>query len=326
MDVERAEQAKKLERSGRPLTAVSLFGVGAAVVAAAVAAFAVSGGIGMFSEPGQVASAPAPDLFAERYPTELDAAPQAAERDQHLQRAKAQLTADLRFLAPQTPPEGPTIAAVAGPRIPVPKPRPVVVGLMANYGAAADTKQVQASGPIDVSTAIRNVFAMLPPGLQLASANPDGGVKSDGQDLAPDLTALGKQTALYDISARTVYMPDGSRLEAHSGLGELMDDVRFVHVRDRGPTPPNVYELSFREKPFHGVKALRMKPVGDGDLFGRDGLLTHSYLIGPNGESNGCVSFKDYDAFVKAFSNGDVKRLVVVKSVKDEAVKVARRS
>jgi hypothetical protein len=327
MDVKRARQAKSLERSGRLLTAGSLFGIGIAVVAAAaVAAFAVFGGIGMFSESSDVTSVQAPDLFAERYPVELNAALLAAERDKHLQRAKAQLTADLRSLAPQTPPEEPTIAAVAGPRVPIPKPRPVVVGLMANYGAAADAKQVQTSGPFDVSAAIRNVFAMLPPGLRLASANPDGGVKGDGQDPAPDLTALGKQTALYDISARTVYMPDGSRLEAHSGLGDLMDDVRFVHVRDRGPTPPNVYELSFREKPFHGVTALRMKPVGDGDLFGRDGLLTHSYLIGPNGESNGCVSFKDYDAFLKAFSNGDVKRLVVVKSVRDEAVKVARRS
>lgn len=132
--------------------------------------------------------------------------------------------------------------------------------------------------------------------------------------------------ALYDISARTVYMPDGSRLEAHSGLGGYLDDVRFINVRDRGPTPPNVYELSPREKPFHGVQALRMKPVGEGDLFGRSGLLTHSYLMGPSGDSNGCVSFKDYDAFLKAFNSGEVKRLVVVKSVRDDAIRVARKT
>ena len=45
---------------------------------------------------------------------------------------------------------------------------------------------------------------------------------------------------------------------------------------------------------------------------GRDGLLTHSYLLGPNGDSNGCVSFKNYDKFLTAFENGEVKRLVVV--------------
>lgn len=153
---------------------------------------------------------------------------------------------------------------------------------------------------------------MLPPGLELASVNPDGGILSDGQGKAPDLTVYGKQTALYDVSARTVYMPDGSRLEAHSGLGELMDDVQFIHVRDRGPTPPAVYELSLREKLFHGVKALRMKAVGDGELYGRDGLLTHSYLIDPRGDSNGCVSVRNYDAVLNAFSSG-VKRLVVLK-------------
>lgn len=296
------------------------------VAGAAVAASAIFYVFGTFSGAthGPAASAPATDVFASRFPAELAAA-KPAPRDVDVQRARAQLAADLRGLIPPTP-EPPSVAAIASPKVPVPRPRPVAVSLMANYGAAVDAKQAPTSGPLDVSTAIRNVFAMLPPGLQLASANPDGGIGSDGRDPAPDLAALGKQTALYDISARTVYMPDGSRLEAHSGLGELLDDVRFVHVRDRGATPPNVYELSVREKPFHGVTALRMKPVGDGDLFGRDGLLTHSYLIGPNGESNGCVSFKDYDAFLKAFTNGDVKRLVVVKSVKDDVVKVAKRS
>jgi hypothetical protein len=47
-----------------------------------------------------------------------------------------------------------------------------------------------------------------------------------------------RYTAVYDISARTVYMPDGSRLEAHSGLGSRLDDPRFVHERMHGATPP----------------------------------------------------------------------------------------
>jgi hypothetical protein len=35
-------------------------------------------------------------------------------------------------------------------------------------------------------------------------------------------------------------------------------------------------------------------------------------MLGPNGDSNGCVVFKNYEAFLQAFQNGDVKRLVVV--------------
>jgi len=269
--------------------------------------------------------APEPVRFAQRFPTELIAPSRDLQLDARLKQATAQLAEAMRAQAALAVAELPLPGNALASRIPIPRARPVVAGLMADYGAVA--RPAAAAGPLDdVSSAIRNVFAMLPPSLKLASLAPDGGISRDGRDEAPDLSALGKQTALYDISARTVYMPDGSRLEAHSGLGELIDDVRFVNVQDRGPTPPNVYELSYREKPFHGVQALRMKPVGDGDLFGRSGLLTHSYLMGPNGDSNGCVSFKDYDAFLKAYAAGDVKRLVVVKSLKDETVKVARKT
>ena len=36
-----------------------------------------------------------------------------------------------------------------------------------------------------------------------------------------------RHTAVYDISAHTVYLPDGTRLEAHSGLGSRLDDPAF---------------------------------------------------------------------------------------------------
>jgi hypothetical protein len=120
-------------------------------------------------------------------------------------------------------------------------------------------------------------------------------------------------TAVYDISARTVYLPDGTRLEAHSGLGAYLDDPRHVDLPMRGATPPHVYELRSREELFHGVAALRLIPVGgDASIFGRAGLLAHSYMLGPNGDSNGCVSFKDYEAFLKAFQDGKITRLAVV--------------
>ena len=119
-------------------------------------------------------------------------------------------------------------------------------------------------------------------------------------------------TAVYDISARTVYLPDGTRLEAHSGLGDRLDNPRYVSERALGPTPPHLYELVMREAPFHGVQALRLNPIGDGELFGRAGLLAHPYMLGPNGDSNGCVSVKEYEAFLRAYQNGQVKRLAVV--------------
>ena len=131
---------------------------------------------------------------------------------------------------------------------------------------------------------------------------------------ATSLDRLGydRQTAIYDISARIVYLPDGTRLEAHSGLGTALDDVRYVGERAVGPTPPHLYELTMRESLFHGVQAIRLNPVGEGGLYGRAGLLAHPYMLGPNGDSNGCVSFKDYEAFLRAYQNGQINKLAVV--------------
>jgi hypothetical protein len=122
-----------------------------------------------------------------------------------------------------------------------------------------------------------------------------------------------RQTAVYVISDKKVYMPDGSVLEAHSGLGDKMDDPRFVRIRMHGATPPHVYELTMREALFHGVEAIRMTPIrGEEAIFGRAGILAHTYMLGPNGQSNGCVSFKDYDAFLDAFKDGRITRLAVI--------------
>jgi len=138
------------------------------------------------------------------------------------------------------------------------------------------------------------------------------------------LPEVGSRTAIYDIAARTVYLPNGDRLEAHSGLGDKLDDPRYINVRMRGPTPPNVYELALREQLFHGVRAIRLNPVDDGKMFGRDGMLAHTYMLGANGQSNGCVSFRDYQKFLQAFLRGEVERLVVVTHLGDAPLRTAR--
>ena len=125
------------------------------------------------------------------------------------------------------------------------------------------------------------------------------------------------RTAIYDISSQMVYLPDGRRLEAHSGLGSYMDNPRYVEIKNEGPTPPNTYRLALRENLFHGVRAIRLIPVGDGNMFGRDGMLAHHYLLGPNGQSNGCVSFANYPEFLNAYLNGDIDRLVVVERLEN---------
>lgn len=125
-----------------------------------------------------------------------------------------------------------------------------------------------------------------------------------------------RDTAVYDITAKTVYLPDGTKLEAHSGLGSNLDDPRSSRVRMRGVTPPHIYNLKPREALFHGVPALRLTPIGgESAIYGRDGLLAHTFMLGPNGDSNGCVSFKDYYAFLDAYRNKGIRKLAVLARV-----------
>ncbi len=110
-----------------------------------------------------------------------------------------------------------------------------------------------------------------------------------------------------------MYPPSGLALEAHSGMGDLMDNPDHVDQRMVGATPPAIYDLKPREKPFHGVRALRMTPAEGTSALGRVGLLTHNYTLGPRGDSNGCVSIRFYDRFIKAYDDGEFNRLVVVR-------------
>jgi len=156
----------------------------------------------------------------------------------------------------------------------------------------------------------------------LAYARPDAGASDDDEDAMPTLKkglsapVARSGVAVYDISANVVYLPNGERLEAHSGLGKMRDNPRFVHAKNRGPTPPHTYNLTMRESLFHGVEAIRLNPVGGaGYVYNRVGLLAHTYMLGARGDSNGCVSFRDYKRFLAAFKRGQIRQLVVVTSM-----------
>jgi hypothetical protein len=141
----------------------------------------------------------------------------------------------------------------------------------------------------------------------------DSAVGSVSAYAPPDLPKGDEQkVAIYDIVGHTVHMPNGERLEAHSGLGQHFDEPASYKIRMRGPTPPNVYRLTMRERLFHGVPAIRLTPLDYPAMNGRDGILAHTYMLGPRGESNGCVSFRNYSRFLEAFRRGEVNRMIVV--------------
>ena len=210
--------------------------------------------------------------------------------------------------------------------VPLPRSRPAAADMVAAAGPAPGQALALAQTDSPARPAERSLVQKLSDfgRVTLASLTPDGLFRRKG----PDLAALGYDgvTAVYDIKAHAVYLPSGVVLEAHSGMGSMRDDLDHVNVPMTGATPPAEYELKPRERIFHGVAALRMTPVEGSDIYGRSGLLVHSYMLGTNGDSNGCVSIKDYDRFLKAYNDGEVNRLVVIPSLSGATVATQRAS
>ncbi|TPM27047.1 DUF2778 domain-containing protein [Mesorhizobium sp. B2-3-4] len=216
------------------------------------------------------------------------------------------------------------------PQYDTPQPKVVEQDKPAQQPKALAQKPAPQAKPVQVARQPARQGRSGENGDVLAYAKPDtpsGGLGQAFRNLfnGPSAgTGAGHGVAVYDISAKTVYMPDGQRLEAHSGLGAMVDQPRYVHVKDRGPTPPNTYNLSLRESRFHGVEALRLTPVSGGNKYNRNGLLAHTYMLrGGRAESNGCVVFRDYARFLAAFKKGKVTRLVVVDRLRGSATRVA---
>jgi Protein of unknown function (DUF2778) len=197
-------------------------------------------------------------------------------------------------------------ASVVQNAVPLPQPAPQTRTAALRDGA----HRVMADAVADTRSIWEKLFGKPASALTLAYASAETGSLGSGHGAASGL--YDRSTAVYDITAHKVYMPDGTALEAHSGLGALLDDPRHADVINRGVTPPAVYDLQPREALFHGVAALRLIPQDEDQALGRTGLLAHSYMLGPNGDSNGCVSFKDYEAFLQAYKNHEITRLAVV--------------
>jgi len=229
----------------------------------------------------------------------------------------AALSAPVRAVAQEAPDvlPAPSHSERIAQKVILPAPRPA--SAPARNAAMADSTQGNQITP-DTPSAKQSIFATIfekvfgkPTQVKLAYATSDDGASDDQTEPG----RYDQWTAVYDISAHTVYMPDGTQLEAHSGFGSLLDDPSHADEKMRGVTPPNVYDLELREERFHGVRALRLIPEDAQKVFGRAGLLAHSFMLGPNGDSNGCVSFKNYDAFLQAYLDHKVKRLAVVTSL-----------
>lgn len=247
---------------------------------------------------------------------------------------------------PEEPPapHGAGRIRLAEQTVPLPMPRPAELGpeparprTAARQRLAARAQQPAAQARAQSDAAAERsffdaVFGTRPapedrpePAMAYASLERDPVAALPRRTLVPEPTA--EATAIYDITARTVTLPSGEVLEAHSGLGPAQDNPKLVHQKMRGATPPGTYLLTEREALFHGVRAIRLNPVGgSGAVHNRVGLLAHTYMLGPSGASNGCVVFRNYDRFLQSFLRGEIRRLVVVAGSRQDRLPAVAQS
>src|SRR5262249_10748308 len=143
-------------------------------------------------------------------------------------------------VAKPAPEPDPTLALAFAPPDPLAGPMrdADITGSLGN----AVAKPAQADIPMPAPGAASVPLPQPRPRVKLASLT-----APDVPMAKPDTNVPLMRTAIYDITARVVYLPNGERLEAHSGLGQLMDDPRYVHRRMVGATPPGTYKLTLRE-------------------------------------------------------------------------------
>ena len=269
--------------------------------------FAAASAQGVASRAAEAPSAPGLDAPKLADTTRPANAPKLAEAPKSKTAAPAQVALNV--------PQGMAPAAESNPA----KPAGLSVREMAQRAKAA-VMSIASSERLSITEKLwgKDQASSHPSLLSYASADASitGSIGRDQNPARGGQAPYERDTAVYDISAHTVYLPDGSKLEAHSGLGSKLDDPASAPIRMHGVTPPHIYELKPREALFHGVPALRLNPIGGEEaIYGRVGLLAHTYMLGPNGDSNGCVSFKDYNAFLNAYRNQGIKKLAVVAKV-----------
>ena len=283
---------------------------------------------------------PAPTVFAIAHRSQFPAADEIAEIANNLTDVTGSIPPVAAVVVPPDVFLGPktvkTVSFTAPARSDIQPQAPMAPAAAAPVGKAAIAKAAVAAKS-DVPALFKRDEPTASPTVSsyaLASVAPEasptakaiGSIKAmftPGVDEGP-IPEADKRTAVYDIVGATVHMPNGTKLVAHSGHAFRMDNPKYIGVKNWGPTPPNVYRLTMREALFHGVRAIRLNPVDESKMLGRDGMLAHSYMLGPRGESNGCISFQDYPKFLAAFQRGEVDRVVVIPDLKQEPLRMAR--
>ena len=194
------------------------------------------------------------DRFAAAAPQSIAAAPQAVPATQSVASATEAVSPpqkperQIAALAPVAPPLAVAPERKVADAVPIPMSRPAEA--RASHGASVrDMAQRAKAAVMSVASNDKPPAPAKPPtiferlfgrfestvassGSALAYASADASSTGSIGPINQNIASVGtgalydRQTAVYDIAAHTVYLPDGTKLEAHSGLGSSLDDPR----------------------------------------------------------------------------------------------------
>ena len=93
----------------------------------------------------------------------------------------------------------------------------------------------------------------------------------------------------------------------YSGYPPHTNRVESESLHNLGPLPRGLYKMTeLIAKSSHGPDAIRLEPLPETEMFGRDGFLIHGErLMPPAGEaSNGCLIL-GHDIRLEIWNSGD---------------------
>ena len=212
---------------------------------------------------------------------------------------------------------------------PVPPRRPAELRLSAIQTApqaalrrpvAANTTSAVAPAVSDNRSLIEKMFDQRPAsgpqasGPALAYAVPEGGVTGIARSvISGGQSGYNRRTAIYDISAHTVYLPNGATAGGAFGSRRRDRTIRASCMKECAGRRHQMFTSLLRANSFFmGFKRCVSNPSARAIFSDAPDFWRILICSCANGASNGCVSFKNYDAFLQAYQNGEIKHLAVV--------------
>lgn len=126
--------------------------------------------------------------------------------------------------------------------------------------------------------------------MSLRSVNEKPNAHKPGSETAPEVQEHSMWWT-FEIPTGRYFDPSGAYISTgYAGFGAGKDNVADESIADIGPLPENLYAFGdWYTDPEKGPLVTHLTPVGDGEMYGRSGMMVHGDSIEHPGQASlGC--------------------------------------